>query len=177
MQTWTHCPRKGHGSYFVFDKRYEISVDYSWLHRGFVVSARQCSKRGGELLLHLLHNHRVEIAGQTSIVMKGTLTVWKSRKPPVPPNIRSDQKPSYKKTFWLLSIWSTASPNCFIIFRVCSIWQLCDCRNLNQRMKLEFLGLFVGILKYRNLSFSCKKEWRVGCVCLCVLFLLARPRI
>ena len=38
-----------------------------------VVLARQCSSRGGELRIHVRQDNRVDIAGQTVIVLQGSL--------------------------------------------------------------------------------------------------------
>ena len=40
------------------------------------VFARQCSSRGGELRIHVRPDNRVDIAGQTVIVLQGSLRLW-----------------------------------------------------------------------------------------------------
>ena len=41
----------------------------------FIVTARQCSSRGGELTIHVREDNRVDITGQAVLVLQGSLYV------------------------------------------------------------------------------------------------------
>lgn len=54
------------------------------MHTGFLTLgscfclAFQCSRRGGELKISVRSDGRVDIAGQTAVVLKGNLTFWRN---------------------------------------------------------------------------------------------------